>query len=135
MTQMPLRLRVCTCMHLQMWERTFACINLQMVVLTFFSNETPLFPSPHFSIPLIHSLLFTAVLLRSGTRLALINVPGIHLALHLSLFLSPASYSLIPHSTHGILVHTLAASTAISTCVITPTHTHGHAHTGRRTHH
>lgn len=71
---------------------------------TFFIKETPL-SFFLFAIPLILSLslvLLSAVLLRSRARLALINVPGIRLALHLSfplpslLQLHPTFYTCSP---------------------------------------
>lgn len=115
-------LRVSGCVDVR--KETFACLSLQMVVQH--SSVMKSFCSSFFFLfPLILSLsllLLTAVLLRSRTCLALINVPGIRLALHLSfplpslLQLHPTFYPCHPrtHNTSGLQLQLIPE----------PSHTH-----------
>lgn len=88
----------------------------------FFCNETPLFS--------FLSLAHCSVFLRSRrTCLALINVSGIRLALHLFFSTQPltASSHILPVPPSQLKIQ--QASTVISTWVITHSHTHSHINT------
>ncbi len=115
-------------------EKTLACLSLQNGCLPFFCNETPLLLFL-FSIPLILSLsllMLSAALLRSRSRLALINVPGIRLALYLSfplpslLQLHPTFYPCHPctHNTSRLQLQLVP----VLPCIHTHTHTHTQTH-------
>lgn len=122
-------LRTCAC------EKRDPCLlKFANGCLTFLCNEMPLFLYL-FSIPLTLSLcllVLAAVLLRSRTCLALINVPGIRLALHLSfplpslLQLHPTFYPCHPrtHNASRLQLQLVPGPSRICTHARMHTHTH-----------